>query len=171
MSGVLDFNEDVLKKNASGIKSQKATMNKNISTALKNFIKELPEFKGIGNPDKTDATNEEEPWKSIAKDGKKPTINDLTKYVAENYYVDIEDRAQEMQTKIEAARKSCIQVCRASAKELLDKQRKILAENDRIISEEESTLARLRQDIAKAEAAQEQLQVEHDHETDATKKR
>lgn len=149
---MLSFKTEAFKVTIDNIKENISNMEKDVMSTLKDFIKEMPEYKNQGI---TPGTPEDDDfWKNITVQPKDElSIDDLLEYLSKNYNEKAMDETarNSLLTQIESIREGTIEVIKQNAKDLIAEQKQIAEQNREIIQEEERQYQKLVEDIEQLE--------------------
>lgn len=183
MSEPVNFDLKKINKKTRNLEKSLEDMDKKLKDVLKKFILKLPEAQGIvaaqveTNPEekarlqaKSEYDNIDDLWKGIAKDGVEPTLDDLIKYISENFSAELEAETIQLENELSILRGECIKTCKESAIELIKLQDEAVRRNDEIIAQEKESLEESRRIKQEKEAEKTRLEAERDAMSDGPDK-
>lgn len=159
MAGLNDIkNGSELDIGIDNIKANFQTSQDNIKSILEEFIMTMPDFINLSIAGKTDYTSMDDFWSKISKNGVEPDIDDLIKYIEQNYIPDIDEKENgdieihsveinNLANGIDRERSTLIEGLLKEAKDIISKLETIITNNENIIVEMQEEKASLEAQI------------------------
>ena len=149
---MLNFDTSSFEITIANIKGNITRMEDDVIDSLKDFVREMPDYKSRGLRLGTPA--EYNFWKNITGQSKdKLEIDDILEYLSKNYNEKAMDETARnaLLTSIGSIREGTIEVIRQNAKDLIAEQKRIVEQNREIIKEEEKQHQKVVEDLEKLE--------------------
>ena len=140
------------------IKFNFQTSQDNIRSILEQFIMTMPDFINLSIAGKTDYTDMNDFWMKISKNGVEPDIDDLIKYIEQNYIPDIEekengeveihsDEISNLANEIDRERNTLIEDLIKEAQDIMIKLEEIINSNEKILTDMQTEKNALEQEV------------------------
>ena len=158
---MLNFDTSSFEITIANIKGNITRMEDDVIDSLKDFVREMPDYKSRGLRLGTPA--EYNFWKNITGQSKdKLEIDDILEYLSKNYNEKAMDETARnaLLTSIGSIREGTIEVIRQNAKDLIAEQKRIVEQNREIIKEEEKQHQKVVEDLEKLEEEKIELEAE-----------
>lgn len=158
---MLNFDTSSFEITIANIKGNITRMEDDVIDSLKDFVREMPDYKSRGLRLGTPA--EYNFWKNITGQSKdKLEIDDILEYLSKNYNEKAMDETARnaLLTSIGSIREGTIEVIRQNAKDLIAEQKRIIEQNREIIKEEEKQHQKVVEDLEKLEEEKIELEAE-----------